>query len=151
MKAKYSNSKPHQMPQKLPRTHTSKTRQTGARKAALVAALRESGNISYACEAAGVDRRTHYRWISIDHVYAAEVADALTEAGDKFQYEARNRAIVGWDEPLHQQGMLVGVIRRKSDAPQALLLRGAIFETYGNRGKVSGSIHHDHAPSRCHR
>lgn len=62
--------------------------------------LRESGAVSYACQAASVSRDTAYRHRQQDEGFALEWADALEDAVDELEAEARRRAKNGSDALL---------------------------------------------------
>ncbi len=67
------------------------------KKAAMLAALARTGNVSAAARAAEVARRTHYDWLRADPDYATAVGDAMEEAVDILEAAARKRAILGSD------------------------------------------------------
>lgn len=73
---------------------------THPRKAAMVAALARTGNVSASARAAEIERSTHYRWLSTDPEYAIAVEQALEDAVDVLEAVARKRAIVGSDPLL---------------------------------------------------
>lgn len=93
-------------------------------KEAVLDALAKTGNVSLACCAAGVGRRTHYNWLKTDSEYEAAAQEAIDDAGDLLAAVARKRAVEGWDEPVYQGGKLVGHIRRYSDRLLMFLLCG---------------------------
>lgn len=64
-------------------------------KPRLLAALAETGNITRACELAGVDRRTFYDWRDADPAFRQAVRDAFEAATDALEAEARRRAFDG--------------------------------------------------------
>lgn len=71
-----------------------------------LAALRETGVITYAAAAVPVDRSTVTRARQEDKDFAAAVLDAIEEATDKLEMEARRRAVNGVHEPVVYQGQL---------------------------------------------
>lgn len=103
------------------------------KKRAMLAALRQLGNISQAAEAAGCSRSAHYLWLRTDPRYHAEVADAMEEAADHLEAEARRRAVEGTEEPVYYQGKPVGAIRRYSDLLLIFLLKAARPEKFRER------------------
>lgn len=113
--------------------HADTTRQ--ARRDAVLAALAETGVLSAACVVAGVNRATVFRWKKDDEEFAAAYADALEQAADKIESEARRRAVEGFDEPVYYKGELVGTIKRYSDTLLVNLLR-ADREKFRNQGTV---------------
>lgn len=70
-------------------------KKTHLKKRAFVAAYARSGNVSLSAEAAGIDRGSHYRWLSEDEDYRKQIEDAADEAADRLEAEARRRAEQG--------------------------------------------------------
>lgn len=103
------------------------------RRIAFLAAYAELGNVSDACEVAGVGRRTHYDWLDADTSYAAAFADARESAADRLERAALIRAVDGIDEPVFHKGEVVGHVRRYSDSLLQFLLKGARPEKYRER------------------
>jgi hypothetical protein len=64
-------------------------------KAAFLAALAETANISEACRRTGAGRRTAYDWREADSEFAKGWDDALETGTDALEGEARRRAIEG--------------------------------------------------------
>jgi len=58
-------------------------------------AFRTCGTVSHACEAAGISRDSHYKWLAKDPQYAADFADAQKDAIESLEAEARRRAVQG--------------------------------------------------------
>jgi hypothetical protein len=73
-----------------------------------LAVLRETGNHSAACHAARIDRTTPYKAMREDQDFAAAYKDAMDEACDALELEARRRAHDGVDKPVVYQGELCG-------------------------------------------
>ena len=78
--------------------------------------FRVIGTISKAAVAAGVSRTTVYNWIRNDSVFQESFEDAEEDVRDAIREEIHRRAIAGVDEPVYQRGMLVGHVRKYSDA-----------------------------------
>lgn len=98
---------------------------TQAKKDAFLAAFAECGNLSEAARIADITRRMHYHWMRDDEEYAHAYAEALEEAADRLESEARRRAVDGVDEPVGWfRGEAGGVIRRYSDTLLIFLLKG---------------------------
>lgn len=66
--------------------------------------LRKTGNASEAARAAGIDRKTAYNWRKNDEQFSDHWTQALEEATDLLEAEARRRAIEGYDEPVLYAG-----------------------------------------------
>jgi hypothetical protein len=76
---------------------------------AFLSALRETGVVRDACEAARVDRTVPYALRKADPVFASAWDEALQDAADLLEREAVRRARVGIREPVIYQGRLQGV------------------------------------------
>jgi len=57
--------------------------------------LRDTANVRLACAAAEIDRSTAYRLRESDEIFAAAWEEAIGEAADLLEAEARRRAIEG--------------------------------------------------------
>jgi len=82
--------------------------------------LRESGNVRLSCEAAGLNRRTVYRWRETWVTFADEWQEALDDALDTLEGEAWRRA------------------RKNSDRLLMFLLQAHRPERFGTK------VQHDH-------
>jgi hypothetical protein len=113
---------------------TTRTTRTPKREEGFLRCLRESGgNVSRACEAAGLSRQTAYEWRSADKDFA-ERWDETVEAGtDELEEEARRRAFAGVDEPVFYQGDECGTVRKYSDTLLIFLLKGRKPDKYRER------------------
>lgn len=67
---------------------------------AFLAALRNSGNVRAACQAAGCSREIAYRHRRLEEDFAAQWDEALEEATDVLEGEARRRALSDSDTLL---------------------------------------------------
>lgn len=105
-------------------------------------ALRAAGNVTDACRATDLPRRTVYEWRDADAEFAAAWSDALDEAADTMEREAFRRAVEGVDKPVY--GSLgrgagtgeVGRIREYSDTLLIFLLKAARPDKYRERSAV---------------
>lgn len=129
------------------------TPKKGTWKPAFIERLRECANVSRAAKGAGVNRRTVYRERSVSESFRVEWDDALEEALDYLEEEARRRAYEGTLKPVYQQGVQVGEIREYSDTLTIFLLKGGRAEKYAERvkqehtGKGGGPIQQDLSPA----
>ena len=89
-----------------------------------VRALARTGDMRAAAAAAGVTRMAWMKAQEGDGEFAAACLDAIEQAADAVEAEARRRALDGWDEPVFQKGEQVGVIRKYSDRLTEVLLKG---------------------------
>lgn len=107
---------------------------------AFLVALAESGVMSHAAEAAGIDRVTVFRARKSDPEFDTACQDAIEEATDKLVQEARRRALEGVEEPVYQGGVLVGTKRVYSDALMSKLLAAYRPQQFGTqRTELTGA------------
>lgn len=106
---------------------------TAAEQAAFLDALAESPNVSAACRAAGVPRRTVYNHRATDAEFAAAWDDALEQSTDALVGEAYRRALKGTERPVFYQGDECGRIREYSDTLAIFLLKAHRRDVYGDR------------------
>lgn len=104
-----------------------------------IVALAETGNVTVAAQALGIGRRTIYDHTREDKEFAGRMDEAVQEAADRLEGEARRRAMEGIDEPVYQSGKLVGRVRKYSDTLLIFLLKGARPDKY--RERFSGELH----------
>jgi hypothetical protein len=104
-----------------------------------LAALRDCGNVRAATKAAQVDRSTPYKLRDADPAFAKAWDEAMHDAADVLEAEARRRAILGVDEPVFYQGVPVGSVKKYSDTLLIFLLKGARPHTYRERFGVEHS------------
>lgn len=109
------------------------TRGKGVWDKAFLTALAHNGVVTYACEAAGIGRRTAYDRRETDTEFAAAWEDAVEEARDRIEAEAIRRAVDGYDAPVWYQGELVGTNREYSDSLMQLVLKGNKPDKYGDK------------------
>lgn len=102
-------------------------------KEKFLANLADAGNVRAAAYSVGVGRNTPYVWKSQDPEFAKKWDQALEEATDKLEEEARRRALLGVDEPVYQSGRLVGHVKKYSDTLLIFLLKGQNPQKYRDR------------------
>ncbi len=103
---------------------------------AFFAALAETANVSKACAAIAVSRRTAYNWRESDPVFAAGWDRAMKAAVLGLEDEAHRRAFEGVDKPVFYQGDECGTIREYSDTLAIFLLKAHNPEKYRENSKV---------------
>lgn len=110
--------------------------------AAFIASLSLTGNVTRACESSGVSRWLVYELRNNDPVFAEAWDNALEQATDLLEEEARRRAYSGVDEPVFGslgQGLgtgEVGTIRKYSDTLLIFLLNGNRPQKYRQTAKT---------------
>lgn len=95
--------------------------------------LRDTANVSAAARAANVNRRTAYNWREESAEFAADWDEALEEATDALEAEARRRALEGVPKPVFYQGSECGTVQEYSDTLMTLLLKAHRPDKYKER------------------
>jgi hypothetical protein len=108
----------------------------GAWVGEFLAALGESPNVSAACRAAGVSRKTAYQLRGEDEEFRKAWDDAVEESTDNLVGEAYRRAYQGTVKPVYQGGEHVGSVREYSDTLTIFLLKAHRRAVYGDKGQV---------------
>ncbi len=103
------------------------------KKRAFLAAVARTGNVTISAEIADVARSAHYQWLEADPVYVEAFEDAMEQAAQRLEAEARRRAEEGVEEPVFYKGKKCGVIRKYSDTLLIFLLKGAMPDKYKER------------------
>lgn len=81
----------------MPRKPRQKKRRGPEDRQAFLTALAAGQSVTAAAEAAGIDRKTPYRWRDAEPVFAAGWDDALEDGTDRLEDEALRRAFSGSD------------------------------------------------------
>ena len=91
-----------------------------------LAEMRKTGNVTHSAAAAGVERSTVYRERDADPDFAEQWGDAVEQAADNLEMEARRRAVEGVEKPIFYKGERCdgGEVREYSDRLLELLLKG---------------------------
>ncbi len=101
--------------------------------------LRTSLNAAESCRAAGVPYSTVTGLRARDADFAAAYEDALEEAYDHLEAEARRRAFEGTEEPVWHQGAQCGTVRKYSDSLAQFLLKGYRRRKFGDKQEITGA------------
>lgn len=96
----------------------------------LDALLASAGNVSHACRAVDLARRTIYEHRDLDSDFAQAWDDVIQQVADTMEREAYRRAVEGVNKPVFQQGREVGSIREYSDTLLIFMLKGARPDKY---------------------
>jgi hypothetical protein len=83
------------------------TSERAAKQDLLLLALGKCASIKQACEVAGIDRKTFYRWKASSKTFARDVEITSEEANDTVDDEIVRRAIEGIEEPLVSMGNVI--------------------------------------------
>lgn len=107
-----------------------------------------TGNVREAIYAAQTSNGTLRRWRADFPWFDEMFHDALTEAADLLEQEARRRALSGYEDPVIYQGQMTMVVdpetgmekpltvRKYSDSLMALMLKGMKPDRYRDRQQV---------------
>ena len=114
--------------------------------------LRGTGNVRLAASNAGVARQVVYRARDSSATFRVDWDEAIEEARELLEAEARRRAAVGIDEPVFYKGEVVGHIRKYSDNLLMFLLKAHWPEKFRENvsidqrvsGQDGGPIKTDH-------
>lgn len=117
-------------------------------RARFLETLRATANVTKSAAAINVSRNAVYVLRAADEAFAAEWDDAVEEATDTLETEARRRALDGWDEPVFWQGEICGVVRKYSDRLLETMLRAnrakyrasSVEVTGANGGPIAASL-----------
>lgn len=103
---------------------------------AFLNSMKKLGNVTKACTAAKIGRSTAYDMYESDAAFAKDWDEALEEATDLLELEARRRAEKGVRTPVYQGGVLVGYKQMYSDGLMQVLLKANRPEKYKERTAV---------------
>ncbi len=98
--------------------------------------LRETGNVTLAAQHAGQSRNQVHDVRQRSKRFAAQWDDALEEATDLLEAEARRRAVTGIDEPVFYKGKVVGSTKKYSGRLLMFLLEAYNPQMFRDGGKV---------------
>ncbi len=110
-----------------------RTKLTRQRKQTFLEHLRETCNVTESAQVAGVSRTALYERRAIDPELAKAWDDAVEQATDALEKEARRRALDGVEKPVHFQGKRVDVIKEYSDPLLMFMLSGHRPHKYRER------------------
>jgi hypothetical protein len=100
---------------------------------------RLTGQIQRASHESGVSPATVKEHLKSDIDFRNAADEAYGDFKESVESEIMRRAIMGWDEPVYQQGVLAGSIRKYDSRLLELLAKRHIPE-YKEKFEVSGSI-----------
>lgn len=103
--------------------------------------LRDNGNVRLACQIVAIDRQTAYNHRESDQLFRQQWDDAIEEAIECMEAEARRRAMRGITETVFYRGKKCGVIQKYSDTLLIFLLKAHRPEKYRERwnGDLNGT------------
>jgi hypothetical protein len=101
--------------------------------------LKTSCNYAASCRAVGVSYSAMTSLRARDPDFEAACDEALEEAYDTLEAEARRRAFEGTDEPVWHQGVQCGTVRKYSDSLAQFLLKGYRRRKFGDKQEITGA------------
>ncbi|MBE0531038.1 MAG: terminase [Rhodospirillales bacterium] len=104
-----------------------------ARRAAFLKALAETGSVTAASMAAGIERREALACTDEDETFALRWADALETYVEALEAEADRRGVAGIDKGVYYQGARIDTVRDYSDALLVLRLKALKPDKYRER------------------
>lgn len=113
-------------------------------------ALSKTGNIAQSARMAHVKFQHIYRLRKKDPDFAKRFKIAMRKAADAIDEEIYRRGITGYAEPVFHNGKITGKVRKYSDTLLIFLAKGVNPQKYrenytiNHKGKVAGSIKHNH-------
>lgn len=111
-----------------------------AKKALFLQTLAVTGNVTAASASAGWSRKCSYLHRKADKDFADLWDEALEVAIDLLETQARSLAVNGVDEPVFQNGVLVGHKRRYSEKMLEILLKAHRPEKYRDNMKIEADV-----------
>jgi len=103
-------------------------------KAGFIESLQKTGNISASARLVGVDRKAAYDARGTDPIFAAQWDDAIEEATDALEFEARRRALDGIPvESYDKDGNIRSTRMEYSDTLMIVLLKAHRPEKFKER------------------
>lgn len=103
-----------------------------------ITGLREHGLEGKAARDAGLTLRAIRDMAILDDDLAWAIDDAMQEAADVLEYEARRRAVEGVEKPVIFQGQITDTYIEYSDTLLTKLLTGRRREVFGDKREISG-------------
>lgn len=111
------------------------------RKARFLRNYRLTGQIQRSAQEAGISPSTVRQHIKEKPDFAEAVQEAYSDFKEAIESEIMRRAIMGWEEPVYQQGLLAGSVRKYDSRLLELLAKRHIPEY-----KEKFEHHHNIAP-----
>lgn len=95
--------------------------------------LAQTAHVTRSCDAAAIDRNYVYTKKSHDPEFESLFEQAINKGRETLLEEAQRRAFDGYNKPVFQGGMQVGIIREYSDSLAAFLLKGYMPKLFKDR------------------
>lgn len=126
-------------------TVPSRRRSSAKRKGIFLAALAETGLVSHAAKAAGVNRHRVWQWEQTDPTFRELRRDAEQAFDEAIVAEMRRRAMEGYDEVTTEQGpdgkpLKVRTVRKCSEGLLLALARARMPEMFDRQRSTPANI-----------
>lgn len=115
MKSRRKSKAPRKKKPRSIQVLTGTTKTTAQKRKKFLDSYSKMGNITVACEAAGIERSTHYAVWMNDPKYAVKFEEAKQEAGDRIEAEIFRRGHDGINKAIYYQGETIDVVKEYSD------------------------------------
>lgn len=102
--------------------------------------LSQTGLVVMSAKAAGVSRQAIVKLRDRDPQFKEDEADAQAEFAERLEAEVIRRGFEGYEEPLHNKGVLTGDSVTKYDSALAILAIKKVNPAYGERLKVDANV-----------
>ena len=122
---------------KAAQPHSTRAREPFSWEPKFLEVLEHKGNVSEACRAAKVARRTVYEAKERHEDFAASWQESLAVAVDAIEAEAHRRAVAGIDKPIFFQGDQCATVKEYSDTLMLSLLKAHLPDKYRERRDVT--------------
>ena len=116
-----------------------RTKVTKSLKENFLRELSQTCNVTLACRAVGIARKTIYDYRNHDEEFAEAWDSAVEEAIDLLEGEARRRAYEGTVRDVFYQGERCGLVREYSDGLLQFLLKSHRPHKYRERHEITGA------------
>ena len=111
---------------------------TPEKREKFVTVLRETANVTGAARSISMSRTAVYERRKSDKAWADAWDNAIEEAVDALEHEARRRALAGVEKGIYYQGARVDTMREYSDVLTIFLLKAHRPEKYREKFEHSG-------------
>ena len=95
--------------------------------------LSQTAHVTRSSQAAMIDRTYIYHRRAVDPEFNELFEQALTKGRETLLEEAQRRAFDGYEKPVFQGGMRVGIVREYSDSLAQFLLKGYMPKLFKER------------------
>jgi len=85
--------------------------------------MRLTGQLQKAAHDVGISPTTVRELVKKDADFAAALAEAKEDFKEAVEREVLRRAVMGWEEPVYQQGLLAGTVRKYDSNLLAMLIK----------------------------